>query len=204
MLEIQDNGVGMDVEGLKYWCTLGESKPNVVNRMEHSTKEPTPYCFLTSEISRYGVGSKKAIFNIGSRVTVKSKAKGTTVESEVTLDKNELEKSSTPWQQKIKVASSQHDKNTSFTKFLISNIKQGYLVDYNAKTLREQLAHIYHYYIFGPFGNINVKQEKYNYNKLCITVDGETIDHTSRDMETRVCFKQNFSLCVFFNSPLST
>jgi len=188
-LEIEDNGVGMDIEGLKHWCTLGESKPNPVKLMQHLPNDATPASFLTSDISRYGVGSKKAIFNIGSRVTVVTKTKQSAVESQVTLDRDELEQSANPWNQKIKVVPTNTSKNDSYTKFVIYNVKKSYLENYDSIVLRNQLAHIYHYYIFGPKGNSSNSstKEKEAFNKLNITVDNEAITAgNTNDMETKV------------------
>jgi hypothetical protein len=73
-------------EGIKTWATLGitESiKPTKVTKKKKNFVDK----YLTSDFSRYGVGSKKAIFNIGSKVTVTSKQKNSRWVYEVSLSK---------------------------------------------------------------------------------------------------------------------
>jgi hypothetical protein len=73
-------------EGIKTWATLGitESiKPTKVTKKKNNFVDK----YLTSDFSRYGVGSKKAIFNIGSKVTVTSKQKNSRWVYEVSLSK---------------------------------------------------------------------------------------------------------------------
>jgi DNA gyrase/topoisomerase IV subunit B len=57
-LTIWDNGSGMNLDGIKNWATLGVSTPPIVTKLKSVEK------YLTSDFSRYGVGSKKAIFNL--------------------------------------------------------------------------------------------------------------------------------------------
>lgn len=90
-LTIWDNGIGMDAEKIKAWGRMGDSRSNDTS---HSKLSPAARkIFLTSSISLYGVGSKKAIFNLGSAVTVTSKSQNSEMVHEVTLDKEQLKKS---------------------------------------------------------------------------------------------------------------
>ena len=72
-------------DGLKTWATMGITESIKPKNVEKKKKNVEKY--LTSDFSRYGVGSKKAIFNIGSEVTVISKDKNSRWVYEVSLSR---------------------------------------------------------------------------------------------------------------------
>ena len=140
----------MDAARLRNWCTLGDSKPNPLDYVPLQDHY-SPANFLTSDFSRYGVGSKKAIFNIGKSVTVETRALDSQDVVEVTLDSELMEQSQKPWSANLKISRTNDHIPLSYTKLTISRIKEPYIQSYNAVIVRQKLAHIYHYYIFGPW-----------------------------------------------------
>jgi len=61
-----DNGIGLNEEGLKNWAKMG-------HHSEACKLNPTDYwILLTSCFSRYGVGGKKALFNLGDAFQVRT------------------------------------------------------------------------------------------------------------------------------------
>ena len=139
----------MDVAGLRDWCTMGESKPNILDNKPQDTFGIVN--FLTSDFSRYGVGSKKAIFNIGKHVKVETRVLGSHEVVEVELDSEKMEQNPSQWTTSLKTTVAQSCHQTSFTRFTISKMKETYIQTYDSTIVRQKLAHIYHYYIFGPW-----------------------------------------------------
>eukprot|EP01105_Mastigella_eilhardi_P025535 TRINITY_DN6983_c0_g1_i37.p1 TRINITY_DN6983_c0_g1~~TRINITY_DN6983_c0_g1_i37.p1 ORF type:complete len:1263 (+),score=274.06 TRINITY_DN6983_c0_g1_i37:3-3791(+) len=71
---VLDNGVGMDSKALKEWATIALSpEERKIERRESGLP-----CFLDSNISRFGVGSKLAAFYLGRVVNMTTKRAGTT------------------------------------------------------------------------------------------------------------------------------
>lgn len=201
-LIIWDNGIGMDREGLNNWARMGMSSynsafeapsPQKMNKngavdLENSTEESISK-YLTSEFSRYGVGSKKAIFNLGNKVSLTTKTKTSRFVYKTSLSRKELEKDSSEGkspkdsQKKSKIddgsdnwkavfdtvpATEQETTWNSFTQIEISDLKDLYVKRYDERKVRRELGNIYHYYIFGPEGNIKFlpkKQQSENLQK---------------------------------------
>jgi len=80
-LTLWDNGRGMNAEGVIGWATMGLSS------IPEETKKLRFEKYVTSDFSRYGVGSKKAIFNIGDNVTITTKPKDSKWVYEVSLSR---------------------------------------------------------------------------------------------------------------------
>lgn len=165
-LHIWDNGRGMNFKTLVNWATLGITDAPVDDaQMSAKTKSEVPRRrvfdkFITSDFSRYGVGSKKAIFNLGDQVTLVSKPKDSRFVYEVTLSRQKLEEDFGSGKDKqwkadcISRPPSDTEKQwESFTHFTISDIKKVYVDRYDASLIKKRLGHIYHYYIYGTDGN---------------------------------------------------
>ncbi len=158
---IWDNGRGMNFSNLVSWATMGVSTPPTHDDNFKMTQEEQEK-YITSDFSRYGVGSKKAIFNLGDEVKLEAKAKDSRWVSEVTLSRSKLEQefansnsNEQKWQtvMKTRAPTKAEAASGTFTRVTISNIKELYLKNYDASNVRRELAHLYHYYIFGPKGN---------------------------------------------------
>ncbi|EFC47386.1 predicted protein [Naegleria gruberi] len=164
-LHIWDNGRGMNFKTLVNWATLGITEAPV-DDSKLPTREKAPLRrrffdkFVTSDFSRYGVGSKKAIFNLGDEVTLVSKPKDSRFVYEVSLSRQKLEQDFTSGKDKQWKANciSRPPTDTekqweSFTHFTISDIKKVYVDRYDPAIIKKRLGHIYHYYIHGTDGN---------------------------------------------------
>ncbi|KAL5015375.1 hypothetical protein ScPMuIL_009645 [Solemya velum] len=133
---------------------------------------------LNSDISYFGVGGKQAIFFIGNTTRMISRPKGSKDVHELTISKDEFEKKEknheaiysgyirnrkagdythVSEEDEIlrKIISEEIDRE-SFTVVVIQGINQDH-VSYLKQRTRDwtrQLAHIYHFYIHGPNGNM--------------------------------------------------
>ncbi|KAG2374667.1 hypothetical protein C9374_010686 [Naegleria lovaniensis] len=166
-LHIWDNGRGMNFKTLVNWATLGITDAPVDDAASMAAKSKSDLSrrrifdkFITSDFSRYGVGSKKAIFNLGDQVTLVSKPKDSRFVYEVTLSRQKLEEDFGSGKDKqwkadcISRPPSDTEKQwDSFTHFTISDIKKVYVDRYDASIIKKRLGHIYHYYIYGTDGN---------------------------------------------------
>jgi hypothetical protein len=85
-LTVRDNGRGMDINMLQSWATLGMTESPHCN----APNEGPNSIYRTSAFSRYGVGSKKAIFNLGCAVKVVSKKSGSRFCYEAVLSKEQF------------------------------------------------------------------------------------------------------------------
>ncbi|KAL9647474.1 hypothetical protein ABK040_006835 [Willaertia magna] len=157
-LHIWDNGRGMNFQTLKHWATMGISDPpSMIEDKVTSKKKNDKY--VTSDFSRYGVGSKKAIFNIGDEVTMITKPKDSRFVYEVSLSRSRLENDfkdkEKQWRANIQSRPpSENEKHwESFTHVIISEVKEYYIAQYETLAVKRKLAHLYHYYIFGVGGN---------------------------------------------------
>eukprot|EP01080_Neovahlkampfia_damariscottae_P009904 gene9904-2226_t len=198
-LDIWDNGIGMNFEGLKTWATMGVTesiKPkNVVKKKTNVEK------YLTSDFSRYGVGSKKAIFNIGSEVTVTSKEKNSRWVYEVSLSKKKLEEEyskNLKWKTNVitRAPKNESEKSVeSFTLITIGDMNPLYYENYNSQFVRRDLSSIYHYYIHGSKGNKSSStndsmeiedsdSDSENIPLIDIKVDGKSLKKNEEDLES--------------------
>ena len=177
-LSVWDNGCGMSYEGIKRWATMGLSGDGFEDAVtqHHATLEGDGACtgsaattrkhgfhfeshrdiahYLTSEFSRYGVGSKKAIFNLGDSVTMTTKSTTSRWVYEVKLSRQSILEDG--WKTSIHVRAPRDSEveSPSFTHVHISDIKTTYIHKYNSDSIRREIAHLYHYYIWGPNGNV--------------------------------------------------
>jgi len=180
---VSDNGSGMTSKDLNNWAVYRLSKFNR-NLKPGKTSDVLPMVknfprSLNSDISYFGVGGKQAIFFIGSSTTVITKKKQSKDVHEMTLSKEDFEVKE---KRKDKIYSGyiknrqigdlshvsdsnkvlkelidKEQKDSSFTHVVITNIdpKHTLFLRHNLQYLCKQLAHIYHYYLHGPMGNIN-------------------------------------------------
>eukprot|EP00756_Hemistasia_phaeocysticola_P022875 Hpha_TRINITY_DN15862_c1_g4::TRINITY_DN15862_c1_g4_i1::g.191769::m.191769 len=108
---------------------------------------------LSSDFSRYGVGSKKAVFNIGRKVKVTSRHLGCMVVGECELSEAAVKDAG--WRAKVRTRNPKPEELElpSFTEVAIGDLTDVYVRAYDAPRLRFHLGHIYHYYIWGPNGS---------------------------------------------------
>jgi hypothetical protein len=204
-LHIWDNGRGMNYNGLVEWAKLGVTRPPPINRDTLlSMPRPRTEMHLTNDFSRYGVGSKKAIFNLGSRVTMCTRPSGSKLVHETTLSTTKLEddyNKGKESQWKIEVDSrtpnEQELHRSNFTHIVISELKEVYINKYDSAIVRRSLAHIYHYYIFGVNGNNGSNEKDLEdeddeedlpafIRNVTIRVDGKSIKQKSEnDLESQ-------------------
>eukprot|EP01065_Artemidia_motanka_P017394 TRINITY_DN2085_c0_g1_i1.p1 TRINITY_DN2085_c0_g1~~TRINITY_DN2085_c0_g1_i1.p1 ORF type:complete len:2077 (+),score=805.52 TRINITY_DN2085_c0_g1_i1:42-6233(+) len=176
VLHIRDNGCGMTAQGVHDWARLGQEGRGMpqweeaelleaigeVARSPQDTKSGYGRCtfesevsvadHLSSDFSRYGVGSKKAVFNLGRQVTVTTRARGTNQVTECTLSEAGVREQG--WKATVATRAPRPDEgDESFTDFAVSQLSPVYLRGYDAQRLRGHLGHIYHYYVWGPGGN---------------------------------------------------
>ena len=215
-IKVFDNGCGMSVDGVKQWAILGRthhlrrlsSTPiqQLTDRAIHSSKTAS----LTSDFSRFGVGSKKAVFSLGDSVTVTTRSGNSPWVCECTLSKNTIKQ--TGWSTSISVRIPTHDegKLSSFTLFSITGLSETHRVGFNEDFIVSWFGHIYHYYIYGPKGNRNDddddnssdEEDETNIPTIDLLVNGKNLrHHDSIDGETILLNKgvERFS----FDIPLS-
>eukprot|EP00659_Diplonema_papillatum_P015293 gene15293-23370_t len=109
--------------------------------------------YLNSDFSRYGVGSKKAVFSIGSAVTVSSRAKGSPWVTECTLSRRDMRAKGWTTELTARRPTAEEARHASFTCFTITELAASAVEGYSKSYLINSLAHIYHYYLWGPQGN---------------------------------------------------
>lgn len=217
-LTIWDNGRGMNLDEIRNWATLGMTDAPDLSKyseryLNHSLRKKK---FISSDFSRYGVGSKRAIFNIGSKVTLTSKTSLSNHVTEVSLDKHQLNMDQN-WRVKISIRDPLfNETEPSFTNVKISNINKLYIEEYQSDFVRKKLSHIYHYYIHGSKGNRqkisdslfesdesdeeNEIDNEEDQSDLSIIVDGLNLKEVKNDMES--LYLQNGRRKFSFNIPL--
>ena len=187
----------------------GERRPPIIKTVPDQSGDASFEChsrvvdFLTSDFSRYGVGSKKAVFSIGDTVEVSTKRADTPWVSQCTLSKSSMRKDGWCTVVKARHPTAEEAAHTSFTTFRISDIKQVHTECYSTAYLKAWLAHIYHYYIFGPAGNVAAPQPAPEEGELEGTtlslgarlvdfvVDGESIKGTAQNNDAESLLLRN-------------
>jgi len=215
-LQITDTGKGMKTDEVKNWATMGVSdSPDMTSHFRrnssHSMKQRK---YITSDFSRYGVGSKRAIFNIGSMVTLCSKSASSPHVSQVSLDKRELNVNQS-WKARIVIRdpSKEERRHDSFTTIIISDVNDLYTSDYQPEEVRKKLSHLYHYYVFGAQGNRMTSSQTQNADdsdddtpdgdtspEVQIHVDGKSLAEVDDDLESQYLSKGRRKLT--FSIPL--
>ncbi|XP_064651819.1 structural maintenance of chromosomes flexible hinge domain-containing protein 1-like isoform X2 [Lineus longissimus] len=138
---------------------------------------------LNSDISYFGVGGKQAVFFIGTSTRMISKPRDSRDVHELTISKEEFERKEknkeaiySGFIRNRKPGDTSHLKDEDevvrhlieeekdkdhFTAVVINGINQTHIpyMKTQAKSWARQLAHIYHYYIHGPHGNMDKPDE---------------------------------------------
>lgn len=97
VIYVEDNGCGMDMKALNQWAIMGLS---MEDRGERPVMEEPPGLrgaashdpgrFLSSDLSFFGVGSKNAVFYLGSCVKMVTRAKTSSQVLELAIRADEL------------------------------------------------------------------------------------------------------------------
>ncbi|XP_025090642.1 structural maintenance of chromosomes flexible hinge domain-containing protein 1-like isoform X1 [Pomacea canaliculata] len=135
--------------------------------------------YMNSDISYFGVGGKQAIFFIGNATRMISKSRGACDVHELTISKEEFEKREknneaiySGYIRNRKPGDTSHlpadddivarliaeeTERDSFTAVVIQNIVPEHIVylKQHVSVWTRQLAHIYHFYLHGPDGNVD-------------------------------------------------
>ncbi|XP_075441381.1 structural maintenance of chromosomes flexible hinge domain-containing protein 1 isoform X3 [Ascaphus truei] len=185
---VTDNGKGMSSTQLKNWAVYRLSKftrdiNTLSDHVGYVRPPPVPRS-LNSDISYFGVGGKQAVFFVGHSAQVITKPSDSQDVHEFVLSKEDFEKKEknkeaiyTGFIRNRKPADSSHiaeDEHflhnlileekgkDSFTSVIITGVQPvhiQYLRNFHHLWTR-QLAHIYHYYIHGPKGNVSNGAER--------------------------------------------
>eukprot|EP00698_Gefionella_okellyi_P014523 TRINITY_DN4027_c0_g1_i1.p1 TRINITY_DN4027_c0_g1~~TRINITY_DN4027_c0_g1_i1.p1 ORF type:complete len:1924 (+),score=338.74 TRINITY_DN4027_c0_g1_i1:67-5838(+) len=153
-IEIADNGVGMTMDQLRNWARLAGTSD------EWEPKPTQAHNFISSDLSRYGVGAKNAVFKLGSRAIVSSKTAGCDWVNELVLDKKALLEDGGKWETKMRTrpCSASEEQKSQFTQVLVEGLSDVYAEQYKDETqvnaLCKWLAQTYHFYLHGPDGNV--------------------------------------------------
>ncbi|XP_020791330.2 LOW QUALITY PROTEIN: structural maintenance of chromosomes flexible hinge domain-containing protein 1 [Boleophthalmus pectinirostris] len=213
---VWDNGCGMTSKQLNNWAVYKLSKFNKENGRFASDQgnysRPGHVCrSLNSDISYFGVGGKQAAFYIGKTTRVISKSSSSPDVHELILSKALFEKkeknkedtySTTIYNRKPGESShitktvdrflrdliTEEYDHQSFTAVVITDVVKEHItfLKENFEVWTRQLAHIYHYYLHGPNGNIQGAVPKSS------TLDSEQISK----INILVTLKTKKSSCV--------
>lgn len=192
---VLDNGCGMTSKQLRNWAVLRLSKFTRENSEFASKNEgyvrPQPVRrSLNSDISFFGVGGKQAVFYIGDSTRMITKAVGSPDVHELVLSKEEFERKERDKQDVYtaditnrKPGDSSHVKKKeerflhdliaeeslkrSFTAVVVTGVLPEHITFLKDDFLvwTRQLAHVYHYYIYGENGN-NMRSSSTNTDHL--------------------------------------
>ncbi|XP_071144533.1 structural maintenance of chromosomes flexible hinge domain-containing protein 1-like [Mytilus edulis] len=148
--------------------------------------QPNVPLSLNSDISYFGVGGKQAVFFIGTSTRMISKARESKDVHELTISKEEFQQKELNQEaiysgfihnrkpgdashistddEIVRNVIHEEKKRENFTVVQIKNINPDHLsyLKCRIKDWTRQLAHIYHYYIHGPQGNIDESSVKNN------------------------------------------
>ncbi|XP_057309351.1 structural maintenance of chromosomes flexible hinge domain-containing protein 1-like [Hydractinia symbiolongicarpus] len=180
---ILDNGRGMTSKDLNEWAIYRLSKFNRRWRNKQFIEknkddvEEMPRS-LNSDISYFGVGGKQAIFFIGNATRMISKSRQSKDVHEMILSKDDFESKERNKEaiytgsiynrrvgdachvntddenlRKLILEEGEHD---SFTNVFITGVKPSHVAYMKShfEIWCTELAHIYHYYLHGPYGNV--------------------------------------------------
>eukprot|EP00117_Sycon_ciliatum_P030786 scpid4423/ scgid5538/ Structural maintenance of chromosomes flexible hinge domain-containing protein 1 len=182
-----DNGTGMSTRKLNDWAIYRLSKQSRHHSDVSFTVDTERVSrFLNSDISYFGVGGKQAIFFIGSAVRMITREIGSDDVHELFLSKDGFDQKARerqpvytgeilnrpPGDHHHVTASAPADHLTefiesepardNFTAVVITGVSPGHVqyLRYHFKHWCRQLAHIYHYYLHGPQGNVSEGNSK--------------------------------------------
>ena len=167
--------------------------------------------YLTSDFSRYGVGSKKAVFSLGDSVVVTTRRAGSPWVSECVLSKAHMRKDGWRTTLSARAPTEAEAAHQSFTCFTIRELKQVHLDTYSQQHIAAWLAHVYHYYVWGPRGNRGGRAAEDDAGEetaacagplLDILVDGENVRSAARDLDAETLLLQNGVERVTFDLTL--
>eukprot|EP00741_Cyanophora_paradoxa_P001145 tig00000459_g1104.t1 len=156
VIEIADNGWGMSEEEIRKFAKLGDSQhiTKHVSADIRDKDEQYKY-FMNSELSRYGVGAKSAMFYLGSVVRVNSKVQDSDRINHVQISLLEME-GTQKHEANFESTESLLDNERaagSFTHIEIRDVPTERLEEYiqNREDVHRFLAEVYHFYLYGGF-----------------------------------------------------
>ncbi|XP_077208774.1 structural maintenance of chromosomes flexible hinge domain-containing protein 1 isoform X2 [Paroedura picta] len=182
-ITVIDNGKGMTSQQLNNWAVYRLSKFTRLGDVEsdHSSyvRPAAVPRSLNSDISYFGVGGKQAAFFVGQSIRMITKPADAQDVHELVLSKEDFEKKEknkeaiySGYIRNRKPSDSSHindderflhnlimeeKSKESFTAVIITGVQPAHVqyLKNNFYHWTRQLAHIYHYYIHGPKGNVN-------------------------------------------------
>ncbi|XP_015762340.1 PREDICTED: structural maintenance of chromosomes flexible hinge domain-containing protein 1-like [Acropora digitifera] len=176
LVVVFDNGEGMTYEGLKAFATYFLSQAD--RGLEREEVDLTPG-YLDGAISKFGVGATQAGFYLGDRIKVITKKDECPFVTEITISKEKLQqraKEGKPVFEDYRWIRNPGDTSTlapgeetrclediikgeaaypQFTMIVISGIRDFHIDSIRedgGQTLARELAHVYHFYLFGERG----------------------------------------------------
>ncbi|KAK3701990.1 hypothetical protein RRG08_017880 [Elysia crispata] len=151
--------------------------------------------FMNSDISYFGVGGKQAVFFIGNSTRMISKPKDSKDVHELSISKEEFERKErmhqsiytgyirnrqpgdashlSPDDDHVARLINEEADRDNFTAVVIQGINVQHItfLKYNFHMWTRQLAHIYHFYLHGPNGNIQSSQSEHDINEAFKNID---------------------------------
>jgi len=154
-IRIKDNGIGMTHKDLTDWATYAKNRTTKEKNIPPGSLYPLS---LSSRLSRFGVGSKKASFFLGEELRCETKQKlAVRVESiclsSKTLEQNQKKSSKeNPWKfEFVSTPVQTTQTGASFTEMAITKLKRE-ITEQAVTDIKQTLGNIYHYYLFGADG----------------------------------------------------
>eukprot|EP00698_Gefionella_okellyi_P009272 TRINITY_DN2347_c0_g1_i1.p1 TRINITY_DN2347_c0_g1~~TRINITY_DN2347_c0_g1_i1.p1 ORF type:complete len:2213 (+),score=471.89 TRINITY_DN2347_c0_g1_i1:286-6639(+) len=140
---VEDNGIGMDTDGLQRWARKAHAQP------EPRATRDIPY-HANGFISRFGVGAKDSCSRLGDAIFVETRKRGASIVLTLRLKVEEFRGSDASWITLIRPRPATDDDKISFTRVTVERVKAEFepklAIAAEIGRTQQILAHTYYFY----------------------------------------------------------